>query len=280
MAAPFVPGTALSGTELLAQAWQSNLEDAVYDLAVFIPRIRARQRPLAQLNIRKQARFTTASLTSTASGLTLSYNGTNLAAVTMTPSQVYCAASWNEDFDAQAEFSAESEFRNNCEEALSEGMDSTALASASSITTNLIGSYATDITAATWRDALRAGRVSGRSKFQMGKTPITVIVHPAQFDDLAAIPEFAQAHIRGQNDSVMRSGLLTQVYGVDIYFSNVVRTAGGGADNPMFVQSSFGIAYNKRVNVKVQEIEYQHRVIVGSGLIHDLRTVNLKSKAA
>lgn len=283
MAAPFVPGTSTSGGALLAQAWQSNLEDAVYDLAVFIPRIRDLMKPMAQLNIRKQDRFTSASLTSTATGLSLTYNGTNPAAVTMTPSQVYVAASWNEDFDAQADFSPDSEFRQNCEEALAEGEDQTGLATASGITTNIVGAYASDITAASWRSALSLGRISGRSKFQMGKTPITVVVHPAQTDDLAAIPEFAQAHIRGENSSVMRTGLFAQLYGVDVYFSNVVRTAGGGADNPMFVQSAFGIAYNRRHTVKLQEIEYQHRVIVGSnfavGLIHDVRTVNIKSKS-
>jgi hypothetical protein len=280
---PFTPGGGTTaGGGLLAQAWQSNLEDAVYDLEVFIPRIRDLQRPLAQLTIRKQARFSSATMGTSDTGLLLTYNATNLAPVTMVPAQVYVAANWNEDFDAQAEFSPESEFRQNAEEALAEGKDQTALAATTSFTTNVKGSYATDITAATWRDALASGRISGRSRFAQGKMPIAVVVHPAQTDDMGAIPEFAQAHLRGQGDSVMRSGLFAQLYGVDVYFSNVVSGSGGGANNPMFVLSTFGIAYNRRDNVKYQEIEYQHRVIVGAnfatGLIHDLRGVNLRSK--
>jgi len=272
-----------TNSTLMAQRWTAGMEQAVYDNSVFIGTIAEHQRLMNTLNIRKAARFTAQTLAQSALGTTLTYNETQDTTVTITPTGIYVATDWMENFDAQLDFAPLAPFRQNCEDAMSEYTDQIALDYTSALTTNIAGAYGVAISAAAWRDAVRALRVSARSKAEPGKNKIYAVIDPEQWDELAGITEFTHAEIRGTGESALVSGLITKGYGVNVSFSNVVTGDGGGSNNPVYVPSAFGVSWNKKPYVKVQEVELVTRVIVyenlGINIVHDGRATNLRSAA-
>lgn len=282
MATTYNPGA--TGLYLMPEAWAKSAEKAVHDKTKFINRIREFPKLDNTLHIPKMSRFAALTLSQTAADGSVTYVANTETEATITPTGLYVATMLDANYVAQGGVAKIADFKAECEMTLAEKMDNVGLALVDDLTTNVLGAYAADIDAATWRGALAALAVSARGEAEPGQAPFYAVLHTSQIDDVLGISEFTHAEIRGTGASALVNGLVTKGYGVDVAFSNQVNTTGAGADNPVFLPEAFGVSYNQRISIKVQEFDLETKVIAyvnfGVATVHDGRAVNLRSKKA
>jgi hypothetical protein len=268
-----------TGLALVNEVWNRTIEPAVYDKMVFIPNIKEHQKLAGLLHIPKLARMSSATLAQSASGAALSATSNTEVEVTVTPVGTYLMVQMSQNQIAQTDLNIDSAFVQNVEDAMAEGLETNALANISSLTTNQL-TAAGGVDAATWRSGIGKLRISARSLAEPGSAKIHTVFHPAQYDDILAIPEFTNAEMRGDGENPRVKGVFVKAAGAMLHFSNVVPSAGAGsAYGCIWIESAFGISWNERVSVEHQTFEKSVKIIGyannGSNVVHDGRAVRI-----
>ena len=275
-----VPGST-TGSYGVQERWQQTIEDAVTDSQVFASNIRDVGEIFNKINIRKFDRSAVQSLSSTVAGDALTYTGAFAATVTITPVAYYHGTAMSQNELAQIGQSVDGDFRSLSERLIAEYIDFYSLSNVVSLTQTGTSAYANSIDASTLRNAISVLRTTGRGMAELGKDTINFVVDATRLQDLYGIPELTQAHLLGVGQGPLKTGVLSDQLGIRIFSTNQVNKTGAGSDNPLFIPSAFGIGYNQRPMVRIETVELNHRVIVyvnfGSGIIHDVRAMNIKA---
>lgn len=265
------------------EVWQKNVEHPFYDKLRFIKNIAEKDRLYNKLHVRKTERLGVQSLSNTAVGTGLTYEDPAPSEATLTPSTSYCGIAWSDDEESQVDFQIDAEMATSMEQALAESVEETGLDLWTSIT-NAIGSGAYNVDAAGFRAALTHLASNTYTNAMPGSSDIFGIFHVSQYGNLMAIPEFANADIRGENGSVHVDGVLRTNNGVKTFLSSQIDTGSGYAAGGVWHKSAFAISWNKRTKAYKEQVELQHRVILrnqyGVGIIHNARALLIKTASA
>lgn len=262
------------------EVWVDTVEDGTYQKQIFIPRCDEIKRPYAKAHIRKYARMAAVSLASTAVGTGLTYQDPKGTEVTLTPAGVYVATAFSANEDAQSDIPFDSDLANESERSLAEANDETVLANVSSLT-EFRGNSVDDANAALIRNAAALLQENTNGMVVLGETTVYALLDSSQYGPAMSIPEFTSAQLRGDSENPNVSGRWIKGGGVTLAFSTVVTVDGNGANGVMWIPAAFAVGWNKRSQIKRQEIELQHRIILfnnfGSTVKHNLRAVALRT---
>lgn len=260
------------------QKWKRGVEGATYQKMKFIPTIDDEERLYGQLNIRKHARVSAATLAQSHVGTSLVASTLAGTPVALTPAGNYIMVAWSENEDAQIDFSLSSEARGEVEQAMAEASDQSALANAASLTQFVSGG---SIDAAMWREAV--GKLMGNTNgvAEVGEAKIRAVISHNQYPALCTIPEFNAADVRGDSENPYVKGIFMKAGGVFVILTTVVTQDDNGWHQPMYIPSAFAISWNRRTSLEDQKFELQNKVIAynnfGSGVKHDLRAIDLRT---
>jgi hypothetical protein len=266
------------------QTWADTIEGATYQRTVALPTFDEYPgRVLNQGNIRKKSRASASTLAQDAEGDTgLTASNITGTPVTLTPVGRYVYVSWSENEDAQVEIDLDAEAAGEIEQAMSEALDTAALANATT-GTNIMSQAGFD--SAMIRQAV--GRLMGNTngRFAPGEEPVIYLVAShTQYPNLMNIREFNDAEVRGDGDSPHVKGIWATGGGVKLMYTTVVTQDGNGWHNVLYVSSAFVVGWNKRTQVKRQDLLLNNRILVYSNMAtavkHDSRFIDLRTTAS
>ena len=257
------PGT--EAANWIEQHWDSEIGITAYQEAVGYPKFkRFEGKPGKQWNFRKHANLTTQSPADTVvlGGTTaLTYSSSTEAVVTSTPSTRYCAVEVDDNVLWRMQTDPMDTFRKSVDMSVTEKVDNVAMALFASLTTSSVGGAAANIDKSLVLEAQRKLVVAGKMYIKIGQTPMHFIVSHQQTDKLGAITDFMSAQVRGDSRNPMVTGWLFESLGMRFYESGNLTSDGNGTHGCLFVDDTFGIGWNKPINVKLQEIELVQRII-------------------
>lgn len=272
--AALVPGT---DTGWNLETWQKTIEVATYQKMVFIPTIDESLRPYNLGHIRRAVRVSGATVSSTATGLSLTYVNPVGTVVSMTPVASTVPIAWSEPFDSRTEQNVDSQATSAIEAALAELTETAALLNIAS-GTQLMSQASIDATML--RQAMgRLGKnTNGTYAVNSGETIYGIFSYDQQAA-LMAIPEVNSAEKRGDSENPYIKGIWVKGFGFTAMLTSVVSQDANGWHNALYAPSAFAIAWNVRTLLKRQDIELQNRLIgyndVATALKNDLRVLQL-----
>lgn len=275
MATIIVPGTHTGWSN---EVWERGFEEATYQRQKLIPVIDEHERLYSLLHVRKAARLVGSTLSQTSDGTGLNYLNPIDTPVTLTPIASVVPVGWSINEEVQIDVNLE-RVAPAVEQALAELTETTVATNAASFTNVL---SAADVSANMLRKAygILMGNTNGLATPGGQETVYGFFTH-TQYPVLGDIPEFNQADIRGDSENPYVRGIWTKGGGIMLLMSTVVYNDGSAWNNLLFHPSAIGISWNKRSMVKKDDAELQERRIaynnVGSGVIHNLRAVLLKT---
>ena len=265
----------------LEEVWPAELDTLAYERAVGYPQARTLPRPGDVIHI---PRFDNLSSTVISETLTpdLTYvtnaetEFTASARTRVTPMQVSMPTLVRMALDP------ENEFRVAIEKSVASGIDSDFLSLATSLTTNVVGDYLTNIDFARLAQAHQKLVTGAKEYFEPREQSKAVcIVAATQDDDLISISQITNAQFRGDRMNPIVSGWVATAFGVDFYESTNIQVSGGGANNVMFVPRAMGVGFNQAPTIIDQEFQIWARFISWSdyvfGTIRDQYAVLIKS---
>lgn len=257
-----------AGTEAanwIEQHWDPEIGITTYEEAVGYSKYKvAPEKPGKQWNFRKLANITTTSPADTVvlGGTTaLTYSSNTEAVVTATPSTRYCAVQVNQNILWRMQSDPEAAFRKGVDMSLAQKIDNVAMALFSGLTTSSVGGVASNISKSIILEAHRKLAVAGKMYFKPGVTPVSCIISANQVDQLGNIGDFMSAQIRGDSANPTVRGWLFDVMGIKFYETGNLTADGNGTHGALFVDDTFGIAWNQMPTVKLQNIELVDRII-------------------
>lgn len=250
----------------IEQVWRSSIHITAYnkqkivknwtDLNEGVPKMSG------TFNYRKHANLSRATIATNTDGTTdLSFVRNTEAVVSKNPVTFAIPVSVTDELLAKMILDPRDTLRNSIELSLAEGVDAQGAAVYSDIVTNSTGGAGTNISKSVVLDGIRKMATSAKMYFNPGETPGYLVVHPAQIDDILSIPEVTQANIRGDSADPNVQGWVWKAYGLNVDQSANISTAGGQANNLMFIPQAFGIGYNQKIQVKLQDYLLAHRII-------------------
>jgi hypothetical protein len=265
-------------TGLNVQKWKTTVEPATYQKMVAVPIFDDLDRPLGQLNIPKWARVSSTVLAQSADGTGLTPSNVIGTPASVTPAGNYIMTQWSENEDAQVPYNIDAGSASECENALAEGSDQSVLANVATLTQTM---SAASLSVTMWRQAI--GRLTGNTNGMTmpGATSIYCILSNTQYPNLANIPEFNNAEMRGDSENPYVKGIVVKAGGVMVNISTVVTADGTGWHNFIGRADCIGVAWNARTRIKRQDYELTNKLIVynnfGSTVVHDLRGIDLRT---
>lgn len=262
------------------EVWQLTVEDATYQKQLFIPKIDEILRPYSKAHVRKYARMASVPLASTSVGLSLTYQDPLGTEITLTPTGNYVATAWSDNEAASDNVPLDSDLASEMERALAEASDQSALLQVASLT-QFRGNGAADADAALVRNSLALLTTNTNGMFVPGQDTFYMILDSSQYSAAMSIPEYTNAQVRGDGENPNVKGIWAKGGGAMLSFSTVVAVDANGAHGVMFVPSAFAIGWNKRSQIKRQDLELQNRLILfnhfGVTIKHDARAVDLRT---
>jgi hypothetical protein len=260
---PLRPGTEL--TNLVQQKWRPG-----YDLAPYEPMVAVKnfvegsaERFGNLLHIGKISAKTAVTLGATATGQSLTYATDTEVETQVSPTAIYSAVEFTRHGLTRVLESAalQKAYRDQLAAALAARIDSDGLALASSLSTNVVGGPAVDVTKSLLLSAIQKV-VTSAKHYARENTQKYLCVHSVQWDDLMAIPDITSAEVRGDGVSPTVKGWVWNAWNTLVTWSGGVSTSGGVAHNLLHVKPSHVIAYNERPDfLPVQPFELTERVI-------------------
>jgi hypothetical protein len=119
-----------------------------------------------------------------------------------------------------------------------------------SLTTNPLGSFASDLDLPTIL-AGRAAVLKGAKEYaKIGE--IYFAYHTDQDDAVMGIAPLTQWSARGDTGNAAKTGILGEAFGIQFLFTTNIRNSGGGYNNCMFIKRGFVVSYNIRPRTKLQ----------------------------
>ena len=279
--AVLVPGT---HTGFNFTSFKKGAAEATYQDMVFIPFIEDYGMKLGTTGtMRKAARMTSSVLSQTAEGNNLTASTMIDTASTLTAAGNYVAVYWSENEKAQLDFALNQLASGEVTRALAEGTDTIALATVTGATQTMTqaGVDATMLRQGQWR---LGGNTNGEAMPAGGRTVYALFSH-TQGPNLAAIPEFNSAEMRGDAENPYVKGVFLNGSGMRLAFSTAVAQDANGWHNVVFVKEAFEVGWNsEKAQVEQSKLELQNRVIafnnLGVGIQHQLRLIALRTTAS
>jgi len=273
---PILTPTGTTGWNFTKTA--KTIEAATYQEMVMVPLIEEAERLYGGLTIRKAARVAGTVLAQGADGDVLVPVNPIGTPVALAPVGNYVAIYWNENEDAQTDVDIEPQSVKAGTSALAELTDQSVLALVASLT-NFMSAAA--MTTAIWYQA--HARLMGFTNGMAAKQQVHAVFTHKQYPVLGQIDVFSNAAVRGGSETPYANGIWTKGDGVKLHITTVVANDGAGDHNVMFLPSAFKVSWNRRSQIKKQEIGLQNRVILfnnlGSGIVHDSRAIDIRITA-
>jgi hypothetical protein len=274
-----VPGT---HTGFNLNSYKRGADGATYQKMKAIPKIEDYgMRLYGTGNVRKWARMTGDTLSSTATGTGLNYQTFIASPVTVAAGGNYVAMAWARNEQAQIDIDLKSGGTGQIEEALAEASDTAVLANAAS-NTQIISQASVD--APMWRQAVGRLMANTNGVASPGQRQIYVLFSPTQYPNVSAIPEFNNAQYRGDKENPFVKGFFTTAGGVVADYTTAIYQDANGWHNPLFIEEAYIIGWNTRTDVDFLQDELQYRLIAynnfGSNVQHDLRAVVMRTTAS
>jgi hypothetical protein len=262
------------------EVWERTIEPATYQKMKFIPLIDTGERLLNKLHIRKHARVSASTLGQSDDGENLNSENVIGPEATVTPVGSYVAVEWSENQEAQADYNVDREAASNIEMALAEATDASALTNIQALTVPPLSQGAVDGAMLRKAQGILMGNTNGMHGVDGGNKIYGIFSH-TQYPALAAIPEFNQAEIRGDDENPFVKGVWVKGGGAFLVFSTVVAQDANGWHNALFVPSAFVVSWNVKSRIKRQDEGLMNRVVVfnnlGTAIKHNLRAVPLRT---
>jgi hypothetical protein len=201
-----------------------------------------------QLNISKVA-VATAQVLTTGNGAAASlvYEQDTESNITVDPRSIYCGFQINRN--AQTRFLREAGYRaakkKQIMAALKVDIDQQAAALVPSLSTNVVGSGAVDVSKTLLLSGLGKLIAGAKEFYVWGETKAYLCVYSLQADDLLAIPEITAADIRGDSQNPNVKGRVWTAWNLEVSESGNISTSGGAAHNLLHIPQSHALAYNE-----------------------------------
>jgi len=270
-----------------AVTWIKNMWDPI-DVAateemIFAELISQRQKAYGLLTVPFMAN--TPALAASAgsmSGQSLTYDAPTEGSATLAPSPYYAAKEVDLPVIVRAVQDPEGKIRENLLDAITAIIDSTALSRVASLITNQVVA-GTGITKAAILSAIRLGATGAKKLWKPGQSGPFCCLHVSQIDDILNITDVTSAQMRGDRQNPIVTGWVATAFGVDFYESGNVYTTGGNAYNVMCIPRAFGMSYNQRPQVLLQEFGLAVRLICWSdfatNIVRDAYAVQIVTPA-
>ena len=264
------------------EKWQRSVEGATYQKMVTIPTVDEGDRPYTLLHVRKHARVASTVLAQSADGTGLTASNISATPITVTPAGNYIMVAWSANEDAQSDLNLDAESAGNIEQALAESTETGFLLNVATLTQNMSQA---GVDAPMLRQAM--GRLIGNTNGVVvpggGKPMIYGVFSHTQLPNLMSIPEINNAQMRGDSETPFVTGIWTRGAGFSLLLTTVVLNDANGWHNCLYIPSAFITAWNVRSQIKRQEFELAHKVIIfnnlGTAVKHDLRAIDLRTTA-
>lgn len=280
--ASYRPGT--EADKWLNEVWAREIDVLAYEEQVFISNISESDRLFKKLHIPLHANLSRASLANSDTGSSLTFVANTESEVTVTPGATVVPVEVSAHTISRMQNDPDDMLKRSIEMSLAEGVDVAGLALVSALTTNIVGSGATNLTKSDILDGLQKLAAGAKMYFKPGKTDAICIVHANQVDDILSISDITNAQFRGDSANPGVSGWVAKAFGCKFYETGNVATSGGTAYNVMFIPRAFTISYNQRPTVKSEDFQLTKRIIgwtdYGVATVRDQYAVQLLSSSA
>jgi hypothetical protein len=216
------------------------------------------------------------------SGQSLTYTANTEGSATLTPASFYAAQEVDLPVILRAVEDPEGKIREGLSSSIAAIIDSTALSRVASLTTNLV-TAAGGLVKASILSAIKLGATGGKQFWKPGTSGPFCCLHVSQIDDVLNITDITSAQWRGDRVNPIVTGWVATAFGVDFYESGNVYTAGGNAYNVMCIPRAFGMSYNQKPQVLLQEFGLAVRIICwadfATNIVRDAYAVQILSPA-
>jgi len=197
------------------------------------------------------------------SGQSLTYTANTEGSATLSPVPYYAAQEVDLPVILRAVQDPQGAIRENLLYSITAIIDSTALSKVASLVANIISAPG-GIDKPSILAAIKSGATGGKRLWKPGQAGPFCCMHVSQIDNFLNISDITSAQIRGDRMNPVETGWAATAFGVDFYESGNVYTSGGNAYNVMCIPRAFGMSYNQRPQVLLQEFGLAVRIICWS----------------
>jgi hypothetical protein len=268
-----------------AATWVQNnwdpIDVAATEESIFAELISQRRKSQGQLTIPYMSNVTALAATAgSMSGQSLTYAAATEGSATLSPSAYYAAQEVDLPLIMRAVQDPEQAIQENLSASIASIIDYTALSRVALLAGNIVNA-AGGIDKASFLSAIKLGATGAKRYWRPGGTGPFCCLHVSQVDSFLNISDFMSAQIRGDRMNPIATGWAATVAGVDVYESGNVYTSGGTAYNVMCIPRAFGMSYNQRPKVLLQEFGLVVRIICwtdfSTNIVRDAYAVQINS---
>lgn len=281
-----VTGTAYqttTGDKFLPEEWDA-IDVLAYEEAVFYNKITEHKRLYKKLHIPLHANLSRNTLSAGSDGTGVTYSANTESEVTLSPGTTYIAVNTSIQMLDRMKEDPQDMFKRSMEMSIVEGIDSSVFSLVSALTTNTVGSGATQVSKSDITAAVQKLAAGAKMYFKPGQTDGIGILHVNQVNDFLSISDITNAQMRGGSETPITTGWIAKAFGVRWYESGNVNTSGGTAYNVVFIPRAFAISFNQKPKVRRQDFELAHRIYIhsdfGYGTVRDQYAVKLETASA
>lgn len=257
--------TTSEAAKLLIQTWSATLKpEATEEMKIGLNFSDAEgvEKFRNQLNIRKIKVINGTTAAANFNGQTLVYTNNTENAVSCTPTWAYAAVEITRAVFNRMEISPANGYRDMIRKALATAIDVACAQLASTLTTNVKGSGASQIDKSLLLDLLQALVTTSRNQFKPGITPVHLTIHPSQLKNLISIIDITADYARGDDVRPLVSGWVSKALGINFNESGNVYQSGGVTHNIAHIDGAFVLAYNEEPTIlDPQDFELLVRLI-------------------
>lgn len=266
----------------IKQMWDP-IDVAATEEEIFAGLISQRQKSFGLLTIPFMANTPAlAATTGSMSGQSLTYDAPTEGSATLTPGTQYAAKEVDLPVILRAVQDPQGAIKENLTDAIVAVIDSTALSRVASLVTNIVTAPG-GLTKAAILSAIRLGATGGKKLWKPGQSGPFCCLHVSNVDDLLNISDITAAQMRGDRMNPIVTGWAATSFGVDFYESGNVFVSGGNAYNVMSIPRAFGMSYNQRPDVLLQEFGLAVRIICyadfATNIVRDAYAVQIVTPA-
>lgn len=262
--APSAGTTEYTPTQLSAhirRVWSKEIGLVASEEQVLAPQFKNLEALEGQLIFRKFGVQTTSSLADNLVGENLTRSGQTEVTTTASPQTEYVCTVVNLNTAARCAFDPKVPLRTQMEAALYERVDRVCANVGTGLTTSIVGGPGRSLDDPLIREAKRKLITAAKSAYKVRQQKFVAIFHPQEFENLDGIEAFYRADVRGDGENPLVNGAVYHVRGGywmesgNILQDTVTR-------NLMFIPDlTFGIGYNKKYAVKMEEFELVFKLI-------------------
>lgn len=270
-----------TGATWVARVYAGRVDRLCYEIAKLMGLTNEEESMKGLLTIPKHDNLTVSSRADSADIYEPTFVANTEGSITISPTYYDCNTSIDDRTLHRMIFDPKATMRTGIEMALSQQADIDIATQFTSLVTNPVGDYASD---------LDLGKVLyGRSlvlrnakEYAAGDGDIVCAYHTSQDDSVMGITPLVSWSVRGAGNNAAATGKIGEGYGIKFVPTTVVQAAGGGYANAMFIKRGFSHSFNIRPRTKLQEHGQGNWILGdmdhGAAIARDAYSVLLKSR--